>query len=112
MKNTAPLSIDGGRAQIEDMMEQGVPFAHVEDAIDAAQLPSDHKAALWLLAWSLRDPVLQHHDARLTLGLITASVAGRSVVDSQRMQETERLVTGSGARTRIRRDLERGAGQA
>jgi hypothetical protein len=33
--------------------------------IDAAQFSQLHKAALWLLAWSLRDPAIQRRDARL-----------------------------------------------
>jgi hypothetical protein len=72
MRNTAPLSYDRGREQVEDMFEQGVPFDHVEDAIDRARLSQTHKAALWLFAWSLRDPALQRRDARLTLELVSA----------------------------------------
>jgi hypothetical protein len=71
MKQTAPLSFDRGSEQVEDMMEQGMPFACVEDLIDGAVLPWDHKAALWLLAWSLRDPVLQRQDARVTVRLVS-----------------------------------------
>ena len=41
------------------MMAQGVWFSAVEDAIGAAQLSGRQKAALWLLAWSLRDPAQQ-----------------------------------------------------
>ncbi len=67
MKKIAPISFDGGSEQVEDMMEQGMPFACVEDLIDGARLSRDHKAALWLLAWSLRDPSLQRQDARLTV---------------------------------------------
>jgi hypothetical protein len=63
--NSAPLNFDQSQKQVEGMMEQGTPFAHVEDAIDTAPLSELHKAALWLLAWSLRDRVQQHHDARL-----------------------------------------------
>jgi hypothetical protein len=44
----------------------------VEDAIDAALLSSHHKAALWLLAWSLRDPALQRRDARLMAAAFAA----------------------------------------
>ncbi len=72
MKQTAPLSFDRGSEQVEDMMEQGLPFACVEDLIDGARLPWDHKAALWLLAWSLRDPLLQRQDARLTVRLVSS----------------------------------------
>ena len=72
MRVTAPLFHDRGSEQVEDMMERGMPFAHVEDAIDTAQLSQAHKAALWLLAWSLRDPALQREDARLTLESVCA----------------------------------------
>ena len=71
MTKTAPLSFNRGSEQVEDMMEQGMPFACVEDLIDGARLPRDHKAALWLLAWSLRDPVLQRRDARSTVRLLS-----------------------------------------
>ena len=47
------------------MIHQGTSFARVEDAIDAAEFSQLHKAALWLLAWSLRDPAIQRRDARL-----------------------------------------------
>ena len=77
MTKTAPLSYDRGREQVEDMFDRGVPFDHVEDAIDSARLSQTHKAALWLFAWSLRDPALQRRDARLTLELVRAgSLAG------------------------------------
>jgi hypothetical protein len=60
------------------MFEQGVPFGQVEDAIDGARLSQAHKAALWLFAWSLRDPALQRRDARLTLELVrVGSLGGR-----------------------------------
>ena len=51
--------------QVEGMIQQGTDFARVEDAIDATPFRSNHKTALWLLAWSLRDPALQLRDARL-----------------------------------------------
>jgi hypothetical protein len=70
MTPSAPSSFDRDVEQVEDMMEQGTAFARVEDAINAAPLSQDHKAALWLFAWSLRDPGHQRHDARLTLGLV------------------------------------------
>ena len=67
MRSTAPLSFDRGVEQVEGMMEQGTAFACVEEAIDAAEFSQDHKAALWLLAWSHRDPERQRRDARLAL---------------------------------------------
>ncbi len=64
MMSTAPLSVDRATEQVEGMIHRGEAFARVEDAIDAARLPQHHKAALWLLAWSLRDPAVQRRDAR------------------------------------------------
>jgi hypothetical protein len=68
MKTTAQLSNDRCGEQVEDMMQQGIPFGDVEDAIDASELLSEQKAALWLLAWSFRSPALQRQDARLMAG--------------------------------------------
>ena len=76
MNKTAPLSFDCGSERVEEMMEQGMPFACVEDLIDGARLSRDHKAALWLLAWSLRDQALPDRDARLTLELVSAGSWG------------------------------------
>jgi hypothetical protein len=64
MKGTAPLSVDGANVQVEGMIRRGTSFARVEDAIEAAEFSPLHKASLWLLAWSLREPGIQHHDAR------------------------------------------------
>jgi hypothetical protein len=72
MISAAPLSYDRAAERVEDMMEQGTSFAHVEDAIDAAHAPQEQKAALWLLAWSLRDPAHQRLDARLMVALVSA----------------------------------------
>lgn len=65
MFRSAPLSSDRADEQVEDMILLGTTFARVEDVIGAAQLSDHHKGALWLLAWSLRDPAIQRRDARL-----------------------------------------------
>ena len=72
MKKRAPISLSRGSEQVETMMEQGMPFSCVEELIDGARLSRSQKAALWLLAWSLRDPELQRRDARVTVGLVNA----------------------------------------
>lgn len=72
MRIRAPLTPDRSQAQVEGMMKQGTAFADVEDAIDAAQLSTEHKAALWLLAWSLRSRSQQRHDARFLLAAVGA----------------------------------------
>jgi hypothetical protein len=44
--------------------------------IDASELSTVHKAAVWLLAWSLRDVEEQRQDARLTLAAVGAGELG------------------------------------
>ena len=58
------------------MMEQGTAFGRVEDAIDIARLSTRQKAALWLLAWSLRDNAQQCRDARRIVACVGTSVWG------------------------------------
>jgi hypothetical protein len=72
MITTAPLSFDRANEQVEGMIREGTPFARVEDAIEATQFSQPHKAALWLLAWSLRDPTAQRNDARLMAEVFSA----------------------------------------
>jgi hypothetical protein len=74
----APLVLDQSQARVEAMMEQGATFSEVEDMIDASPLSTAHKAALWLLAWSLRDVEHQREDARLTLAAVGAGELGGS----------------------------------
>ena len=76
MTASAPLSVDQSRELVEVMMEQGTAFSDVEDVIDASELSTLHKAALWLLAWSLRDVEDQRQDARLTLAAVGAGELG------------------------------------
>jgi hypothetical protein len=76
MTGSAPLSFDQSQEQVEAMMEQGTAFSDVEDVIDASKLSAVHKAALWLLAWSLRDVEHQRLDARLTLAAVGAGKLG------------------------------------
>jgi hypothetical protein len=77
MIRSAPLSFDQSQEQVEAMMEQGRAFSDVEEVIDTSEFPTVHKAALWLLAWSLRDVEHQRQDARLTLAAVGAGELGR-----------------------------------
>jgi hypothetical protein len=53
------------RDAVEERIKAGEPFGDVEDSIDAvAELTTDEKAALWLFAFSLRDPDEQQLAAR------------------------------------------------
>lgn len=56
------------RDAVSDLIEDGRPFGDIEDAIDElAGVSADQKAALWLFAFSLRDPIEQRLDARAHL---------------------------------------------
>jgi cytochrome c-type biogenesis protein CcmH/NrfG len=53
------------RDTVTELMRTGEPFGEVEDAIDElVDLNEDAKAALWLLAFSLRDQGEQARAAR------------------------------------------------
>jgi len=53
------------RDAVTELFDAGEQFGDVEDAIDeVAELTQDEKAALWLFAFSLRDPAEQQLDAR------------------------------------------------
>ena len=53
------------RGAVIELVESEAPFGDIEDAIDQlADLSIDDKAALWLLAFSLRDPAGHQLDAR------------------------------------------------
>jgi hypothetical protein len=59
------------RDDVTKLIRDGAPFNDVEDAIDdLAELSEDQKAGLWLLAFSLRDPVDQRRDARANLSAV------------------------------------------
>ena len=50
---------------VAKLLESGEKFGDIEDAIDdVPELTQDEKAALWLFAFSLRDPAAQQLDAR------------------------------------------------
>jgi hypothetical protein len=60
------------RDAIAELMGRGRSFGDVEDAIDAVgSLTLDQKAALWLFAFSLRDPREQRLDARAHLASVS-----------------------------------------
>jgi hypothetical protein len=57
---------------VAKLLEDGERFGDVEDAIDAVpELTQDEKAALWLFAFSLRDPAEQQSDARAHLAALS-----------------------------------------
>jgi hypothetical protein len=69
MSGTQPRpTLASYRGTVAELIEAGEAFGDVEDAIDeVADLTRDQKAALWLFAFSLRDPTQQQLDARAHL---------------------------------------------
>jgi hypothetical protein len=59
------------RDTVAEQMNAGEAFGEVEDSIDRlAQVTMDEKAALWLYAFSLRDPAEQQLAARAHLAAL------------------------------------------
>jgi hypothetical protein len=88
MIGTASLSFDDASAQVEGMVQQGTAFVRVEDVINAARFSDHHKAALWLLAWSLREPSLQRREARLMAGAFATDDESRPAQQPSQVRES------------------------
>ena len=59
------------RDVVTEQLRAGAPFGDIEDSIDAVDdLTMDEKAALWLFAFSLRDPAEQQLEARTHLAAL------------------------------------------
>jgi hypothetical protein len=67
------MGFEACQDKVEAMMRVGESFRSVEAAIEGANIAADEKAALWLLAWSMRNDITQAQDAR-------AMLAGLSVI--------------------------------
>jgi hypothetical protein len=67
----AKPGVAGYRDTVAELISDGEPFGDVEDAIEEVpDLTTDQKAALWLFAFSLRDPYAQQLDARAHLASV------------------------------------------
>jgi hypothetical protein len=58
------------RDEVTGRMEAGQPFDQVEHVIELADVTEDQKAALWLMAFVMRDRRDQEQDARSHLDLV------------------------------------------
>jgi hypothetical protein len=53
---------------VNTMIDQGAPFEHIEDYINALSLPGEQLSALWLLAWAeATDPATRRRVVAETL---------------------------------------------
>jgi hypothetical protein len=66
-------SIETLRLEVERRMRRGERFADVEDIINASDLSTDEKTALWLLGWSYVHPRAQRREANAHLAELTAA---------------------------------------
>ena len=66
-----PSPLTAYRDRFAEWVSRGEPFGDIEDVIDEADdLTTDQKAALWLFAFSLRDPAVQQLDAQAHLASV------------------------------------------
>jgi hypothetical protein len=66
-----PSVLASYRDAVTEQLKAGAAFGDIEDSIDAAEdLAMDEKAALWLFAFSLRDPSEQQLEARTHLAAL------------------------------------------
>jgi hypothetical protein len=64
-------ALAGYRDAVAELIMSGTPFDDVETSIDEIEdLTTDEKAALWLFAFSLRDPSEQQSDAQAHLASV------------------------------------------
>jgi hypothetical protein len=65
------------RDAVTELIDDGEKFGDVEDAIDdVPELTQEEKAALWLFAFSLRDPAEQQSEARGHIAALQGATAG------------------------------------
>jgi hypothetical protein len=67
MPRTYPMGFDACQDEVEGRMKVGDSLGGVEATIEGAEITDDERAALWLLAWSMRDGIAHAQDARAML---------------------------------------------
>ena len=94
---------------VEGMMDAREPFGRVESFIDQARaLDGNQKAALWLLAWSMRSGPVQRREASAMLGATGSwGVLGLAATAALRAGWTSSWIAGADRRRPNRRSAER-----
>lgn len=72
-------TVETMQVDIERRMCRGERFADVEDIIDASDLSTDEKSALWLLGWSYVHPRAQRREANARLRRMTDATPPQTV---------------------------------
>jgi hypothetical protein len=68
-------SIETMRLDVERRMRRGERFADVEDVINASDITTDEKSALWLLGWSYVHPRAQRREAIAHIERLTVAAS-------------------------------------
>jgi hypothetical protein len=66
-------SLETMRRDVERRVRRGERFTDVEDVINASDLSTDEKSALWLLGWSYVHPRAQRREANAHLTRLAAA---------------------------------------
>jgi hypothetical protein len=65
-------TVEAMRLEVDRRMLRGERFSDVEDIINASDLSTEEKSALWLLGWSYVHPRAQRREANAHLSRLTA----------------------------------------
>ena len=79
-------TVEGMRLDVERRMRRGERFTDVEDVINASDLSTDEKSALWLLAWSYVHPRAQRREANAHLRGMTGATPPRAISSRRRLR--------------------------
>jgi hypothetical protein len=77
-------TVEAMRLEVERRMRRGERFTDVEDVINASDLSTDEKSALWLLGWSYVHPRAQRREANAHLRQMTDHVTPPQTISSRR----------------------------
>ena len=72
-------TVEGMRLDVERRMRRGERFTDVEDVINASDLSTDEKSALWLLGWSYVHPRAQRREAHTHLSRMTGATPPKKI---------------------------------
>jgi hypothetical protein len=77
-------TVEATQLEVERRMRRGERFTDVEDVINANDLSTDEKAALWMLGWSYVHPRAQRREANAHLSRLTGATPPRTISSRRR----------------------------
>ena len=79
-------TVEAVRLEVERRMRRGERFTDVEEVINASDLSTDEKSALWLLGWSYVHPMAQRREASAHLTRLTAATPPQTMSSRRRLR--------------------------